>query len=262
MELLGFQPPSVIQDVGSRSFQHDRLLAEIQVAIPAVTNVYWLQHDGLVAVSGDGLVEADRAAIQAAINAHDGSLTSAERVPGQLRASVLNVIPLLESASRDASSWAALSVAERQEVLRLAVKACARIGRGALREFGEWIPTKASATLTHTGTALTDGDTVTIGTRTYTFKTVLTGAPNEVLIGAATASLANLKAAVNGAAGAGTTYGTGTTPHTTVDATTLTGTTVLLFEAKTAGVAGNAIAKGEGSTNLAWDVGATFSGGE
>lgn len=121
--------------------------------------------------------------------------------------------------------------------------------------------TKASAELTFSGVALTDGDTVTIGARVYTYKTVLTGAANEVLIGAVTASLANLKAAVNGAAGAGTIYGTGTVAHADVDATILTGTTVLLFEAKLAGIAGNLIAKSEASTNLLWDAGTTFLGG-
>lgn len=121
--------------------------------------------------------------------------------------------------------------------------------------------TKASAELTFSGSALTDADTVTIGVRTYTFKTVLSGAANEVLIGAVTASLVNLKAAVNGAAGAGTIYSTGTVAHADVDATILTGTTVLLFEAKLAGIAGNLIAKSEVSTNLLWDAGTTFSGG-
>lgn len=120
---------------------------------------------------------------------------------------------------------------------------------------------KSSATLNHNGTALTDGDTVTIGSRLYLYKTVLTGAANEVLIGAATASLANLKSAVNGSAGAGTTYGLGTVPHSDVNATTSTGSTAQLFEAKVAGAAGNAIAKSETSTNLVWNAGATFIGG-
>lgn len=119
----------------------------------------------------------------------------------------------------------------------------------------------ATATLTSTGTALTDADTVTIGDRVYTYKTVLTGAADEVLIGAATASLTNLKSAVNGTAGAGTTYGTGTVAHADVTAGTLTGTTVLDFEASTPGAAGNSLTKAETSTNLSWNAGETFSGG-
>lgn len=120
---------------------------------------------------------------------------------------------------------------------------------------------KATATLTFSGSALADGDTVTIGTRTYTLKTLLTGAPDEVLIGATTASLANLKSAVNGTAGEGTTYGEGTVAHSSVEAATLTGTTVLLFRARVAGDTGNTIDKSEASTNLSWDAGTTFSEG-
>lgn len=122
--------------------------------------------------------------------------------------------------------------------------------------------TKAIASLTYTGTALTDGDTVTIGTQTYTFKTLLTGSPDEVLIGATTDSLAYLKAAVNGEEGAGVTYGEGTVANADAIATILTGTTALAFEALVAGVDGNTIAIAEASTNLTWDAGATFTGGE
>lgn len=121
--------------------------------------------------------------------------------------------------------------------------------------------TKAIAALAFTGTALTDGDTVTIGTRVYTFKTLLTGSPNQVLIGAVTASLANLKAAVNAEAGSGVVYGSGTVANEDAVATTLTGTLALAFEAVVAGAAGNLIPKSETSSNLAWDAGATFSGG-
>lgn len=119
---------------------------------------------------------------------------------------------------------------------------------------------KATATLTSDTTAPSDGDQVVIGNKTYTYKTSLTGAANEVLIGAdAAAALDNLKSAVNGSAGAGSTYGTGTVAHTQVDATTNTDTTQL-FVAKAIGVAGNAYASTETSSHLSFG-GATFSGG-
>jgi hypothetical protein len=62
------------------------------------------------------------------------------------------------------------------------------------------------ATLTSTGT-FSDNDTVTIGGVTFTMKTTLGATAGNVLIGAnAAASIANLVAAINGAAGAGSTY--------------------------------------------------------
>lgn len=120
---------------------------------------------------------------------------------------------------------------------------------------------KALAALTFTGAALMDGDTVTVGTQTYTFKTLLTGAPDEVLIGAVTDSLSNLKAAVNAEAGIGVIYGTGTVANEDAVATILTGTLALAFETVVAGAAGNSVAKSGTSIDLAWDAGITFSGG-
>lgn len=68
-----------------------------------------------------------------------------------------------------------------------------------------------TGTLTLTENAA-DTNTVTIGAKVYTFQTVLTDVDGNVLIGAsASASIDNLVAAVNLAAGAGTTYATTTT---------------------------------------------------
>ena len=66
-----------------------------------------------------------------------------------------------------------------------------------------------------------NGETVTIGARTYTFVTTLTAA-NQVKIGAdPAASGANLVAAIGAGPGAGTAYGSGTVAHADVNATTL-----------------------------------------
>ena len=119
--------------------------------------------------------------------------------------------------------------------------------------------TKATATLTASG-AVSDGNTVVLGSTTYTAKTTLTGAANEVLIGASTAAfLDNLKSAVNGTSGAGTTYGTGTVANGQFYATTNTDTTQL-FVAKLSGTAANSYATTETGANLAFG-GATASGG-
>jgi flagellin len=105
-----------------------------------------------------------------------------------------------------------------------------------------WVASAAaSTTLTVTGT-VANGNTASIGGKTYTFVTALTGNANEVLIGASNATaLANLKAAVNAAAGgAGSVYGIGTVANANVNAGTLTATT-LAFTANVNGTGGNAI---------------------
>jgi len=86
----------------------------------------------------------------------------------------------------------------------------------------------ATGTFTLTA-APSDGDTVTIGATAYTFKTALTGAANEVLISSAggstgiTQTLQNLAAAVNGGAGAGVVYGTGTAANASAQVTAVSG---------------------------------------
>jgi len=82
-----------------------------------------------------------------------------------------------------------------------------------------------------TGDAIVATNVMVIGTRTYTFVEVLTGAADEILVGATlTATLVNAKNAINATAGVGmlgVTYGFGTVVNTQVravasDATTLT----------------------------------------
>ena len=87
------------------------------------------------------------------------------------------------------------------------------------------------------------GDTVTVGSQTYTFVTALSTTPtaNEVLVGTTeTASLANLANAVNGGGGSGATYGSSTVANTSASA--LATPTSVVFTALTRGLAGNSIA--------------------
>jgi hypothetical protein len=117
----------------------------------------------------------------------------------------------------------------------------------------------AVGTLTSSGTA-TDTQTVTVGGKVYTFQTTLTNVDGNVLIGAnAAASLANLKAAINLAAGAGTTYATAMTANNHVKATTLTATT-LKVQSLVPGLIGNLIASTETLTNFAWGGSVLASG--
>jgi hypothetical protein len=104
---------------------------------------------------------------------------------------------------------------------------------------------------------ISDGDTVTVGAKTYTFVTTLATA-NDVLIGTTIAeSMANLAHAINDDTGEGTLYGTGTTANADVDAESENQTVFLT--AKVAGVAGNSLALSVTGTNLTETA---FSGGQ
>lgn len=103
---------------------------------------------------------------------------------------------------------------------------------------------RAVGTLTFTGVndVPTADDTVTIGGKTYTFKASVTTVDGQVKIGAtATATIANLAAAIGLGAGAGTVYGSATVinPYCRVKST---GTVTLVVEAKVPGAIGNLIA--------------------
>jgi hypothetical protein len=117
---------------------------------------------------------------------------------------------------------------------------------------------RATGTLTTTG-VFSNGETVTIGAKVYTFETALTNVDGNVLIGAnATASLFNLASAINLAAGSGTLYAAATTANTDVYATS--GASTLSLFALNAGTAGNTIATTETATNASFGA-ATLTGG-
>lgn len=121
----------------------------------------------------------------------------------------------------------------------------------------------ALAAGTLTGTTIADTDTVSIGGQVYTFKTALSSGPtvpDEVLVGATDSdSLDNLIAAINAAAGVGTTYSTGTTANAYVTAAAGAGDT-LVVSARAVGSAGNGIALASDLTAGTWDVTATAGG--
>jgi hypothetical protein len=119
--------------------------------------------------------------------------------------------------------------------------------------------TKATGTLTSTGTNPADADTVTLDAQAYRFKNT-TAQAYDVKIGASAAiTLDNLKAAVNATGTPGTEYHAGTNIHPTVSATTNTNTTQV-FEAKTAGTGGNALASTDSGSQLSFGA-ATLTGG-
>ncbi len=120
----------------------------------------------------------------------------------------------------------------------------------------------SAAKASRIGTAadvFSDGETATIAGKVYTLQTVLTNVDGHVLIGADKAtSLANLAAAINGGAGAGTAYAAATVAHTTVTATS--NATTITVTAVAFGTSGNALGTTETGANFSWAA-ATLAGG-
>lgn len=105
-----------------------------------------------------------------------------------------------------------------------------------------------------------NNDSVTLNGKIYTFQSTLTDVDGNVLIGAAASdTIENLVAAVNLSAGAGTAYAASTTIHPTMTAVVGQADTVV-FIAKTAGVAGNALTTVASGTGLSFGA-ATLEGG-
>ena len=101
-------------------------------------------------------------------------------------------------------------------------------------------------TATGTAPSAAAGDTVTVGTQTYTFVGAL-GTPTanavQVLVGAnEAASLANLANAINGGSGAGVNYVYGSAATANTSAPPTAGATSISLTAITKGTAGNSIA--------------------
>ena len=104
------------------------------------------------------------------------------------------------------------------------------------------LPVAADGTITVAAGNVQDGDKITIGDITYTWKTALSeeAVPYEVLIGENnSAAAANLQKAITAGATAGTNYSTGTVAHPLVTATV--SSNVVTVTAKTKGVVGNEI---------------------
>lgn len=123
--------------------------------------------------------------------------------------------------------------------------------------------TGASATTTLTSTGVAgNNETMTIGGRVYTFKTALTGAADEILIGAAaTNTLDNIKDAINRTSvsgSPGTTYGAGTTVNEQVSGGAKNATTLVLTALYPS--IGNTVVTTETMANFAFTAGVLGSG--
>lgn len=145
------------------------------------------------------------------------------------------------------------------EDMKLEIPVNGSLASDAEGDYYNLVP-KSQVLLTSDATAPANNDTVTVGGVTYTFKTTLTGAANEVLINTtAAAALTNLKRAITLTGTIGTDYGTGTVVNPVVTATTLTSTT-LVIEAIDQTLDGNSLAVSEASTHLSFDT-AVLNGG-
>lgn len=122
------------------------------------------------------------------------------------------------------------------------------------------LATRATQTLTSDATNVSDGDTVTIGSITYRFKTTPAQAYDVKIGASAAATLDNLKAAINASGTDGTEYYAGTYAHPDVIATTNTNTTQVIQAVSAKAAIGNVIATTETSSHLSWGA-ATMSGG-
>jgi hypothetical protein len=140
-----------------------------------------------------------------------------------------------------------------------------------LREVSLLTDVSVTAYVAATGTLslnsqVSNNDTVTTGTHTYTFKTALTPLADEVLIGAtASDSLDNLISAINnapGGAGSGTLWAAATTANGFVTAAAGAGDTMDVT-AIIPGTQGNLIATTETMTDVLsiWTNGALLTGG-
>lgn len=133
------------------------------------------------------------------------------------------------------------------------------------------LPVAADGTVTVAAGNAQDGDEITIGGITYTWKTALSedtddAVPYEVLIGANnSAAAANLQKAITAGDTAGTNYSTGTVAHPLATATV--SSNVVTLKAKTKGAAGNAIEwaftpAAEGTSNVTLAPEAALDGGK
>jgi hypothetical protein len=109
----------------------------------------------------------------------------------------------------------------------------------------------SQATLTASGQP-SNGQTITIGSKVYTFQTVLTNVDGNVFIGASlTASLANLLNALNLGAGSGTAYAAATTKSPLAFGLS-SDATHLIAKARKRGIAGNNVSVATNVTGASW----------
>jgi hypothetical protein len=139
------------------------------------------------------------------------------------------------------------------------VPSLAATTEGFIPTITQLVGTAATGTITSDNTNVANGDTVTIGGKTYVYKNALT-TEGDVKIGAnADASLLNLIRAINHSGTPGTDYQCAAA-NTQVTAATSVTAHAFAVTAKQTGTTGNAIPLFETSAHLSWAA-ATLTGG-
>jgi hypothetical protein len=161
----------------------------------------------------------------------------------------------------DLTSVYGTAVGVTQEAIALPVGSLVLGGYLVVETALETEGVKATGVLTSTDVPHAN-DVVVVNTTTYKFVTALSTGPtvaDEVLIGTEAVSLANLAAAINGAAGAGTLYSAGTTSQAT-SVVAVAAAHTLTLTAVRGGTAANAIATTTTHTHGSWAA-VTLEGG-
>lgn len=132
--------------------------------------------------------------------------------------------------------------------------------REQLRKYLRYQAITAQGSITLTGQP-TDGQQFVIGSKTYTFQSVLTNVDGNILIGASLAATQqNIIDAINLTGTPGTQYASAMTEHPQVSAGTAWAANVLVITAKTAGTAGNSLAFTETTSNMTMDGSSVLGG--
>lgn len=169
--------------------------------------------------------------------------------------------PTTSYAKVSLAQMTALGAVSNGDVLAFRLPASAIVLSSTVKPVTALNGGKAKGTLTSDNTNITDGDTVTIDTKVYTFRDTLTPTEGEVLKGgSADASLLNLIRAINHSGTPGTDYSCAAA-HPTVTAATSVTAHAFVVTAIVIGSAGNSVVTTEVSTHLSWGGATLASGG-
>lgn len=181
---------------------------------------------------------------------------------GETKADLVPInVPISFKYSVTAGQIAGIGAATSGNILLTTLPAKAVVFTTTVKQSTAIAGGAAKGTLTSDNTNVANTETVTIGSKVYTFKTALTPTEGEVLIGAdADGSLLNLIRAINHSGTPNTDYKVAAA-NTQVTAATSVTAHAFVVTAITPGTGGNAIATTETSAHLSWGGAVLATGG-